>query len=240
MWSIPGERKVVLRIIKHPYWSYGNKSSFESHVDVNRPLEEFQLPSVTLAVTRYHRLWINALWCQAGARGYTPGFLSWRKIVMSLNFSGYRVMWLAHNMCFLGLLHRREGVMVAACGGGLCMGWVVLFATAEKFPELWRPELSPREKLCHLWLTHLSPPTADVAVPPLPLNLQQQEQKVGLVRQAHPSPAQPCVLIFLLPVTPHPWDSKVSFAHAAEKCQVALLDLVWPLPRAGLWLPLLN
>lgn len=46
-------------------------------------------------------------------------------------------------------------------------------------------------------LRHLSPPAVDVAVPPLPFNLQQQEQKVGLVKQAHPSPAWPCVLTLL-------------------------------------------
>lgn len=41
--------------------------------------------------------------------------------------------------------------MVAGCGWGLCLSWVLLVAAAEKSPEFWEAELSPGEELCHLW-----------------------------------------------------------------------------------------
>lgn len=34
-------------------------------------------------------------------RAYMTGFLSWRELLMRLNFSGYVVLWLTHIVCFL-------------------------------------------------------------------------------------------------------------------------------------------
>lgn len=159
--------------------------------------------------------------------------------VMSLNFSGFRVIWFTHSQrVFSGIPAQRR-----RCDGGRVWRGTVhgLFATAEKFPELWRPELSQERScvICGCSVAEMSFSTTRRLLSHLFHSICSSRNR-KLVRQAHPSPAQPCVLIFLLPVTPHPWDSKVSFARAAKKCQVALFDLVCPFPRAGLWLPLLN
>lgn len=34
-------------------------------------------------------------------RAYMTGFLSWKELLMRLNFSGYIVLWLTHIVCFL-------------------------------------------------------------------------------------------------------------------------------------------
>lgn len=36
-------------------------------------------------------------------RAYMTGFLSWKELLMRINFSGYIVLWLTHIVCFLDL-----------------------------------------------------------------------------------------------------------------------------------------
>lgn len=107
---------------------------------------------MTLAVLRYHSLWANSLRCQAGTRGYTPGFLSCRKFMMSLSFSGCRVTWFPPlQRVFSGTAAQKRRCDGGRVWMGTCLGWVLLFAAAEKSPQFWEAELSPGEELSHLW-----------------------------------------------------------------------------------------
>lgn len=134
---------------------------------------------------------------------------------------------------------------VQRLGAAVCKG-------EKESPELWRPRLPLEKELCHLWrrllhgwetpshqqqkllsrLFHLTSSSGNRK-----FDLPGRLISLSLALHAHlasSSRRNGSVL------TPHPWDNKVGFAYAAKKCQVSLFDSACPLPRAGLWLPLLN
>lgn len=115
------------------------------------------------------------------------------------------------------------------------MGWVLLSAAAEKSPELWRPELAPREELCHLWLLRgwdISPHQQQMLLSHLFHSIcsSRNRKLAWSSRLTPPQPGPVCSPCCSSrrngsALTPHPWDSQVSSACAAKN--VKWLCLIW-------------